>query len=1123
MLLATSVAWGVDYVPDYKIIDNPEYPTLDLAVATFNVLDYGIDPTGKTDCTTAVQNLLDAAAGVGTMTAVHNDSRNRGWYGNPTGGIVYFPEGIYLFSSSLHIPRGVTIRGDWKQPVPGKEIKGTIFKINPRRGAGVEIENNSFIIMQPTTEVNGIAFWYPMQKAGAITKFPPTILYGENGYWGNDYCTVQHCTFVNSYTAIQFYSQNGGGCPNIFDIYGTPLSKGVVMDCIADVGRFDGIHFSPAYWAGSGLENAPAEGEIDSWLYENATGFIMRRNDWSYTCNFEAEGYNIGFHTQPSPSTASAQGNPNGHNYNFRFSGCKTGIMVSGASNSGIMFTKISTPGCETGIEMPASVIGPIQVYGCDISGSKNAILITENGSPGLMLQDSKVSGNTEILNGQFSSINSTFSENVHIGPKARTIFVGNSFTGDGNLINESLFECKIDQSKINASSLPDFKQEWMERRVTRPARKALYVATNARFGAVPLSLFDDLTSAGDNTQAIQSALDAAGADGGGVVYLPTGHYRVNGTLTIPSGVELKGSGDLMTVPKANGTVLETYHGEGNEAATPFITMERGSGLRGITINYPNQTSPVAVKKYPYAVRGNADVYICNLAIRAAYRGVDLFTNKCDNHYVDYLAGHAFMNVIRVGGGSANGVISNIQCNTIAYACGDESKFGCWPNCNLMKDNDMSAKAYGQNSEDLDFMIIGDCTGEVLYNNFLFGCHQGMIFRNDGSGGPSQVHSLGNAVDGAVETFVFNGGADNINLINSQVVALNHDKSNEYINKGRMSASFVVTGKDFSREATFFSGNFWGGGDCLIKSAGGTVNLYSANLAQSGAEQTISTENGGKVNFINVYRRQGNKLFSRAGSFERYCSVEASILNCNNANQNLFSSWSNNLPLSWDFATTDNLLSRSGWKATAFNDVNGYSNARLAIDGNTSTRWSSEGTQASGQWFAVDFGKVLTINTAIFDTSASPNDGPQGYTIEVFDPSDGIWREVASGTKGASTLVVQFDECEASKLRINQTANAASGYWSIHEFYVADLEQSGIEKIQTDNNSPVNVVGNILFTDDRLLDGEASVAVYNLSGSLLSRAPIVTSAQVLENLPTGISIVVVMHPSFGTKAIKIRY
>ena len=45
-------------------------------------------------------------------------------------------------------------------------------------------------------------------------------------------------------------------------------------------------------------------------------------------------------------------------------------------------------------------------------------------------------------------------------------------------------------------------------------------------------------------------------------------------------------------------------------------------------------------------------MYIVNIAIRAAYRGFDLFTYKCDNHYIDYISGHSFNTGIRVGGGS---------------------------------------------------------------------------------------------------------------------------------------------------------------------------------------------------------------------------------------------------------------------------------------------------------------------------------------------------------------------------------------------------------------------------------------------------------------------------------------
>ncbi|MCG3135723.1 MAG: hypothetical protein HMLKMBBP_03463 [Planctomycetes bacterium] len=58
-----------------------------------------------------------------------------------------------------------------------------------------------------------------------------------------------------------------------------------------------------------------------------------------------------------------------------------------------------------------------------------------------------------------------------------------------------------------------------------------------------------DATGATDATGAIQSAIDAASSAGGGVVFLPAGTYRVDGTLSIrASGVVLRGAGPSETL-----------------------------------------------------------------------------------------------------------------------------------------------------------------------------------------------------------------------------------------------------------------------------------------------------------------------------------------------------------------------------------------------------------------------------------------------------------------------------------------------------------------------------------------------------------------------------------------------
>lgn len=1097
-----------------------EYYNEDLAVATFNVLDYGVDNTGEEDCTETVQAIIDAAGGVGL--GFGNDRNKRGDYSNPSGGIVYFPAGIYLFKKKIVIPRGVTIRGDWKVPDGKSPVEGTIFAVCPTKsqGKGTIATSYGFITMQPSTLVSNITFWYPEQDPSDIVKYPATIVYGQSGYWGNDYCNVRHCTFVNSYIGIQFHPATGGGCPNIFDIYGTPLFEGFEMDCIADVGRFDGIHYSASYWENSGLANSPGKGEIDDWLYENATGVVMRRNDWSYTCNLEVEGYASGFHAQESPASANTKGQPNGHNYGFVLKDCKVGVEISSTSGSGIMMTDVKTPGCHYGVRLHSGGNGPVQFYDCDLDGVASAVVTDEDAGSAIMLQDCRVNSPANIYGGHFQSVNSAYKHDVNIMPMARTLFVGNTLANGARFNNNSLFRCVVDEEPGDYPKLPEFKDEWMSIRVHKPGKAQLFVVTDDKFGVSPVQDPSLLSGAVDCAPGIQKALDEAAARGGGIVYLPVGHYRCNSEITVPEGVELKGAGDVATVPKRAGSVLEVYCGEGSETGMPFINMARNSGLRGVTIDYPSQSDPYNVKKFPYSVRGNAGVYIVNLAIRASYRGVDLFTNKCDNHYVDYLAGHAFMNVIRVGGGSEHGVVSNIQCNTIAYACGDETKFGSWPNSMGCSDYSVQQAAYCQNERDLDFFIVGDTKNQVIYNNFLFGCNIGMHFVDDGNGGASDCHSLGNAVDGAVNTFVIDGAACDLDFINSQIVALDHDpklengqyKHNPTISP-YISAYFIKTGKNFNKTVRFFSSNNWGGGDYMIEAESGNVVVAMSNMAASGSSYTAHASEGATVRVFNSTFNGINQLVGKTNSDEPRLSFSASVMKSPSSSVvSRLNEWKDIMDPGWEFANKDVLESRLGWKASASHN-NG--NAYRGIDGNDDSRWDT-GTAQSGlngkAWYQIDFGKDLTFNTVILDSSGSSGDGPGGYTVEAY--YDDAWNQVVEGGGGSAVTMVPFDAVTASKVRINLVNSTKSGYWSIHEFYIANLESAGLERITAVADDNVSYhAGTLILPEDMV--GE-TVDVFNLSGGKVYSVVAHENAVSLESIPQGVYIVRV-----GNNAIKV--
>src|SRR5512133_2742331 len=88
-----------------------------------------------------------------------------------------------------------------------------------------------------------------------------------------------------------------------------------------------------------------------------------------------------------------------------------------------------------------------------------------------------------------------------------------------------------------------------------------------------------DLSPDGTNdcTAALQVALERAGKAGGGIVELPAGRFRCNGTLSIPANVTLQGIFRSAPNPGGTtapvGTVLLAYAGRGKPEAAPFVRL----------------------------------------------------------------------------------------------------------------------------------------------------------------------------------------------------------------------------------------------------------------------------------------------------------------------------------------------------------------------------------------------------------------------------------------------------------------------------------------------------------------------------------------------------------------------
>jgi hypothetical protein len=137
-----------------------------------------------------------------------------------------------------------------------------------------------------------------------------------------------------------------------------------------------------------------------------------------------------------------------------------------------------------------------------------------------------------------------------------------------------------------------------------------------------------------DDAAAIQAALNAA-ATKGPICYLPSGHYRVNGSLVVPAGVTLCGaSGGVPHSEHPIGTVLLAYGGRGNEDGEPLITLKPNAVIRNLVIHYPEQTFPDVVP-YPWTIRGDGEMcQVLDITITNPYQALDFGTRWNELHII---------------------------------------------------------------------------------------------------------------------------------------------------------------------------------------------------------------------------------------------------------------------------------------------------------------------------------------------------------------------------------------------------------------------------------------------------------------------------------------------------------
>ncbi len=227
-----------------------------------------------------------------------------------------------------------------------------------------------------------------------------------------------------------------------------------------------------------------------------------------------------------------------------------------------------------------------------------------------------------------------------------------------------------------------------------------------------------------DVSGALQTLLDAM-PQTGGIVYLPAGTYRLDAPVTVPAGVQLRGSASVPTRSmggNGKGTLILAYYGvdlaQTDDPLTyPALITLKGdnAGLYGIRITYPTNGPYDENLKTSYAVRGKGKgVYMVNCCITAAGYGVD-FTD-CDNHYIHKVMTCCYYNTFRLGG--ENGILSGcLQNGTVIARCSDPMLENWLSEADLF--TDLFNPILRQTA---NYIEVTESKNQTVYNTFAYGC-----------------------------------------------------------------------------------------------------------------------------------------------------------------------------------------------------------------------------------------------------------------------------------------------------------------------------------------------------------------------------------------------------------------
>jgi len=745
------------------VVVNTILPSDDVVVATEVV---NAPPDESVDAAPIVQAAIDRAAADG-------------------GGIVYLSAGRFRINSRIVVKPCVTLRGDWMPPTHKGWERGTILMINTDRG---NAEATATMTLTINSGVCDVAIWYPDQNAQAPTPYPWAIGIQTQKQLTNACPNVTNVTLVNAYKGITI----GPAVNWLFmlqNIYGTPLNTGISIDACFDIGRTQNLEFSEKYWEEANLPGAPStpilESALRQTLMKDATALDLGRDEWGYLYDVRVKGYGVGMILRPG------NGKMNGVMFGCKVLDCGIALKLTDVSKLGIGITGCTFEGRDASVLATGTFDGVAQFNSCTFKSAGPQSVHTDG--VGVMTfqncefaawKDSAIyarAGMLNVMDCRFDQPGSHISLGADV---SRAIILSNTFAGAPGIKSVARqIDLQINHHKIQFAH-PDVSL-LIPAPILRPATSRLFNVDD--YGASPL--------ANDNTGAFQKALTAARSAGGGTVFVPAGMFRFKGQIVVPTGVELRGGQDLVHHSLAAGSAMLPTAGRGDAQGAPFISLEPHSGLRGLTIWYPDQ-DPCNVAPYPWAVRSlGRGCWVFNLNCGNAYQGLDFWTYPSDGHVIRYLCGAYFKKGLFISKCKGAGWVDDVHFNP---------HFSMWVDPKLKPILPIGRTGFldvvDNVRDNLDGIVFGSCENEQVRGTFLFAAHEGIAFRSDMGGANARVIHHGTDT-GPTNLIVEASGSNGIEFVGTQLTPV-----------GKLVKSSIVVSDGFAGKASFFNTMIWGSG-----------------------------------------------------------------------------------------------------------------------------------------------------------------------------------------------------------------------------------------------------------------------------------------------------------------------